>query len=68
VTYQAVASGGDTSYGVSTAGDVYAWGAGKLGAVGDGTKNTARTPVQVEAGATALISSTSNVAAVALSG
>lgn len=67
VTYQAVASGGDTSYGVSTAGEVYAWGAGRLGAVGDGTRNTARTPVKVESGATALISSTSNVVAVALS-
>jgi alpha-tubulin suppressor-like RCC1 family protein len=67
VTYQAVASGGDTSYGVSTAGEVYAWGAGKFGAVGDGTKNTARTPVKVKSGATALISSTSNVVAVALS-
>ncbi|MGH3159502.1 MAG: RCC1 domain-containing protein, partial [Streptosporangiaceae bacterium] len=39
VTYHAVASGGDTSYGVSTAGEVYAWGAGKFGAVGEGTKN-----------------------------
>jgi alpha-tubulin suppressor-like RCC1 family protein len=68
VTYQAVASGGDTSYGVSTAGDVYAWGGGRFGAVGDGTKSLARTPVEVESGATALISSTSNVVAVALSG
>lgn len=68
VTYQAVASGGDTSYGVSTAGEVYAWGAGRLGAVGDGTKNTARVPVKVESGAAALISSTSNLVAVALSG
>jgi alpha-tubulin suppressor-like RCC1 family protein len=67
VTYQAVASGGDTSYGVSRTGHVYAWGAGKFGAVGDGTRNRARTPVQVERGATALISSTSNVVAVALS-
>jgi alpha-tubulin suppressor-like RCC1 family protein len=67
VTYQAVASGGDTSYGVSPAGDVYAWGAGGFGAVGDGTKKTARRPVEVESGATGLISSTSNVVAVALS-
>jgi hypothetical protein len=66
VTYQAVASGGDTSYGVSTAGEVYAWGAGKFGAVGDGTKNIARIPVKVEPRATVLISSTSNVVAVAL--
>jgi alpha-tubulin suppressor-like RCC1 family protein len=66
VTYQAVASGGDTSYGVSATGQVYAWGAGKFGAVGDGTKHIARIPVRVESGATTLISATSNVVAVAL--
>jgi alpha-tubulin suppressor-like RCC1 family protein len=67
VTYRAVASGGDTSYGISTAGEVYAWGAGKSGAVGDGTREPARTPVRVKAGATMLISATSDVVAVALS-
>jgi alpha-tubulin suppressor-like RCC1 family protein len=66
VTYQVVASGGDTSYGISPAGDVYAWGGDKYGSVGDGTKNIARTPVEVEFGATALISSTSHVVAVAV--
>ncbi len=66
VTYQVVASGGDTSYGVTKSGKVYAWGGGGFGAVGDGTRKTARTPVEVESGATALISSTSNVVAVAL--
>jgi alpha-tubulin suppressor-like RCC1 family protein len=66
VHYQAVASGGDTSYGVARDGDVYAWGAGKSGALGDGTTGIARTPVKVETGATALISATSDVAAIAL--
>lgn len=66
VTYRAVASGGDTSYGVTAAGRVYAWGSGKAGAVGDGTTNPARTPVKVESGATKLISATSDVVAVAL--
>jgi alpha-tubulin suppressor-like RCC1 family protein len=68
VTYEAVASGGNTSYGVSAAGNVYAWGGGDAGALGDGGTATARTPVKVESGASALISATSHVAAVALSG
>jgi alpha-tubulin suppressor-like RCC1 family protein len=68
VIYEAVASGGNTSYGVSTAGNVYAWGGGDAGALGDGGTGTARTPVKVESGASALISATSHVAAVALSG
>ncbi|MGO9297818.1 MAG: RCC1 domain-containing protein, partial [Streptosporangiaceae bacterium] len=67
VTYRAVASGGNTSYGVSAAGDVYAWGGGDAGALGDGGTGTARTPVKVKSGATALISATSHVVAVALS-
>jgi alpha-tubulin suppressor-like RCC1 family protein len=66
VRYQAVASGGDTSYGVARNGDVYAWGAGKSGALGDGSTALARTPVRVESGGTALISATSDVVAVAL--
>jgi alpha-tubulin suppressor-like RCC1 family protein len=67
VTYRAVASGGDTSYGVSGTGQVYAWGGGKSGAVGDGSRKNARAPVLVESHATGLISSTSDVVAVALS-
>jgi len=66
VSYQAVASGGNTSYGVSTASEVYAWGGGDAGALGDGGTGTARTPVKVKPGATALISATSHVVAVAL--
>ena len=68
VIYEAVASGGNTSYGVSTAGNVYAWGGADAGALGDGSTATARTPVNVESGASALISATSHVVAVALSG
>ncbi len=66
VTYGFVASAGVTSYGISTTHEVYAWGGGRFGAVGDGSTKTARTPVDVESGATRLISSTSNVVAVAL--
>jgi alpha-tubulin suppressor-like RCC1 family protein len=66
VAYEAVASGGVTSYGVTTRGVVYAWGGNKSGAVGDGTRKAAPAPVRVESGATALISATSDVVAVAL--
>lgn len=36
VTYAALATGGETSYAVSTAGDVYAWGCGAQGETGTG--------------------------------
>ena len=65
-TYQAVASGGLTSYGVSLNGTVYAWGSGKPGAVGDGSTANAPQPVRVDTAATALISATSDVVAVAI--
>jgi alpha-tubulin suppressor-like RCC1 family protein len=58
VTYQTLATGGSTSYAISTAGDVYAWGAGAFGQIGDGKTATAPQPVEVESGAS-LISSTS---------
>jgi alpha-tubulin suppressor-like RCC1 family protein len=64
VTYQSMASGGNTSYAISTAGNVYAWGDSAVGQVGDGTTTTAVHPVQVESGAT-LISSTSTDVVVA---
>jgi alpha-tubulin suppressor-like RCC1 family protein len=57
VTYTALASGGATSYGISTTGRVYAWGAGYAGQIGDGQKATAITPVHVDSGAS-IISST----------
>jgi alpha-tubulin suppressor-like RCC1 family protein len=66
VSYRAVASGADTSYGITPDGDVYAWGAGKSGALGDGTRRVARIPVKVKSGTTVLISATSDVVAVAL--
>ncbi|HTS98846.1 MAG TPA: hypothetical protein VMI33_19735 [Streptosporangiaceae bacterium] len=59
VTYRFLATGSATSYAVSTTGDVYAWGAGTLGQVGDGSTYVALTPVMVASGA-ALISATAN--------
>lgn len=67
VTYQIVAAGGETSYAISTTGNVYAWGGGKHGQIGDGTTQTAKEPTLVESGAT-LISTTSDNVAVSVQG
>ena len=49
--YRLIATGGATSYAISTTGAVYAWGAGYAGQIGDGGKATAVTPVRVDSGA-----------------
>lgn len=59
VSYQALATGSATSYGVSPAGKVYAWGASHVGQVGNGKDNTVLKPVLIITGAT-MISSTAN--------
>jgi alpha-tubulin suppressor-like RCC1 family protein len=68
VTYEALASSGDTSYAVSTTGSVYSWGGNHSGQLGNGTKTNSKLPGLVLSGATALISATSNDVAVALEG
>jgi alpha-tubulin suppressor-like RCC1 family protein len=65
VTYRAVATGGNTSYAISTAEDVYAWGSNVVGQVGDGSIATAKQPVRVEAGA-ATISTTAGLVVVSV--
>jgi alpha-tubulin suppressor-like RCC1 family protein len=60
--YTALASGGSTCYGVTKAGAVWAWGNGASGQVGDGTTKTAKHPVKVETGATAISATADNVA------
>ena len=56
-----LATGGSTSYAVSTAGDVYAWGASHLGQIGNGKTATKLVPVLVTSGATAVSATAGNV-------
>lgn len=67
VTYKTLATGAITSYAISTAGKVYAWGASPVGQIGDGTMHTTLTPVCVASGA-AMISSTANGVVVTIPG
>jgi alpha-tubulin suppressor-like RCC1 family protein len=59
VTYKSLATGGLTSYAISTTGQVYAWGGSSLGEVGNGKTRAARLPVLVATGAD-MISATAN--------
>jgi alpha-tubulin suppressor-like RCC1 family protein len=61
VTYRTLATGGATSYAISTAGNVYAWGDNAFGQVGDGGTTTAKKPVEVTSGATTISSTADNV-------
>lgn len=67
VTYQALATSGSTTYGVSTIGDVYAWGGGEEGQIGNGTTESSSTPVKVASGATG-ISATADDVLIAVTG
>jgi alpha-tubulin suppressor-like RCC1 family protein len=63
VTYESVAAGGPTTYAISTQGNVYAWGSGQAGQLGNGGTGLSKTPIEVESNAS-LISSTANNVAV----
>jgi alpha-tubulin suppressor-like RCC1 family protein len=61
VTYAKLATGGSTSYAISTAGAVYAWGQNNVGQVGDGTTTDAATPVWVTSPASVISATAKNV-------
>jgi alpha-tubulin suppressor-like RCC1 family protein len=63
VTYRFLASGAATSYAISTAGNVYAWGVSYEGQAGNGNRRIARLPVLIARGATQ-ISATANNAVI----
>jgi alpha-tubulin suppressor-like RCC1 family protein len=61
VTYKYIASGGSTSYAVSFAGNVYAWGFGGNGQLGQGTQTNSSVPVLVDSGVSLISATAENV-------
>jgi alpha-tubulin suppressor-like RCC1 family protein len=61
VTYADLATGGGTSYAISTTGAVYSWGSGSQGQVGNGNPKPTLEPVRVASGATEISSTAQNV-------
>jgi len=62
VTYRTLATSGATSYAIATTGNVYAWGNGDAGQVGDGTESNALAPVLVASGAAGISATADDVA------
>ena len=67
VIYRTLATSGGTSYGISWTGDVYAWGGGEEGQIGNGTTESSFAPVKVASGATG-ISATADDVLIAVTG
>jgi alpha-tubulin suppressor-like RCC1 family protein len=63
VTYRILATGGNTSYAISTAGNLYAWGNSLVGQVGDGFSTPAKRPVVVLSRATTISSTAADAVA-----
>jgi alpha-tubulin suppressor-like RCC1 family protein len=58
VTYSLIASSGATSYGVDTKGDLWSWGQGGRGQIGNGMFRTSRGPTKVITAGVTMISAT----------
>jgi alpha-tubulin suppressor-like RCC1 family protein len=63
VTYKLLATGGGTSYAVSTVGNLYSWGSGGSGQIGNGGTATEFTPQLIGAGVGQISSTANNVVA-----
>ncbi len=63
VTYVALATGGSSSYGIDTSGNVWAWGNNNVGEVGNGTTTNQKKPVEVLSGASHVSSTAKDVVA-----
>jgi alpha-tubulin suppressor-like RCC1 family protein len=61
LTYATLATGGSTSYAITSSHDVYAWGQNDHGQVGDGTTQDARRPVRVTSSASVISATAKNV-------
>ena len=61
VSYRTMASGGGTTYAITTPGDVYARGWNRYGQIGDGTTTDAPKPVLVASGVSLISSTAKNV-------
>jgi alpha-tubulin suppressor-like RCC1 family protein len=61
VTYKVLAIGGGTSYAITTSGDVYSWGAGFAGMIGNGSSVKVGKPTMVESGISHISATAANV-------
>ena len=61
VRYRLLATGGSTSYAISTNGNVYAWGGNAVGEVGNGGFRNVRYPVRVASRATSISATSTDV-------
>jgi alpha-tubulin suppressor-like RCC1 family protein len=61
VTFEQLATGGGTSYAVSTTGGVYSWGCGSQGQIGNGHISNELAPVLVQSGASRISATADDV-------